>query len=640
MVRRKKNAEQKQGRWKPDSMGKAFDAVRSNSMTIRKAARTFGVPKSTLQRRLSGKVASNSPASRPPVFSVEQEAQLVGHILDMEARGFGLTVQDICKLAFQSAEHLQINHSFNIEKRKAGYDWYQGFMVRHPQLSLRKPEGLSALRANMLNRNVVSGYFTLLGDTLEKLNVVDKGAQIYNIDETGMNTVHQPSKVIGEKGKKSIHVKTSGDRGENITAVVCMSATGHFIPPMIIFKGQRLNKGLVSNAPEGTLFATSKSSFIDTELFHDWFANQFIKHLPPARPVLLVLDGHASHISLSTLLVAKQHNVEMICLPPHTTSELQPLDKCLFKPLKNEYNKSCTQFLKENPGQVITRYEFCGLFKKAYYKVCSPSNAMSAFRATGIVPLNPEILPASVYAPSTTSVLQDVREASSDGALLPENKPSDQPLSTSPGPIPSTSPGHIPSTSSGHSPSTSSGPIPPTSSEPIRSTSRLPPPENETPISRNKSETRTLTDILNVPTVVKSVDDISNKKSRRVTSARCITEVNFLEQLAEKERAQEQKRMDKENRQKDRATRKIEKQQIDSARIVRKANSSKGKGAKSMNGPENYCTYCNGYYFDDESDDEDWVKCRFEGCKHWYHESCTGLIGRNISLFMCTQHST
>lgn len=75
----------------------------------------------------------------------------------------------------------------------------------------------------MLNRNVVAGYFQLLGDTIKKWNLQEKGA-LYNVDETSLNTVHQPSKVIGQRGKRSIYSKTSGDRGEKVTAVVCTSA--------------------------------------------------------------------------------------------------------------------------------------------------------------------------------------------------------------------------------------------------------------------------------------------------------------------------------------------------------------------------------------------------------------------------------
>ena len=35
-----------------------------------------------------------------------------------------------------------------------------------------------------------------------------------------------------------------------------------------------------------------------------------------------------------------------------------------------------------------------------------------------------------------------------------------------------------------------------------------------------------------------------------------------------------------------------------------------------------FCSYCHGYYYDYDSDDEDWVKCT--SCDLWFHESCSG----------------
>lgn len=263
MARRKKNENPKQGKWSIDSMKKAVEAVKIKKLSIRRAAEQFYVPKSTLERRVNGKRQVDDPPSKPTVFSADQENQLLGHILEMAKCGFGMTIDDICRTAYAMAEMLKIKHPFSKTKAKAGYDWYEGFMRRHPQLAIRKPEGLSAARGMMLNKHVVTSYFQLLEDTMNKLKLFDKGSQIYNVDETGINTVHTPAKIIGLRGTRAIHSKTSGDRGENVTAVICASASGSYIPPMIIFKGQRLNRGLVANAPPGALFATSKSSFID-----------------------------------------------------------------------------------------------------------------------------------------------------------------------------------------------------------------------------------------------------------------------------------------------------------------------------------------------------------------------------------------
>jgi hypothetical protein len=49
-----------------------------------------------------------------------------------------------------------------------------------------------------------------------------------------------------------------------------------------------------------------------------------------ARPVLLLLDGHQCHFTAKVIEAAKQNNIIILCLPPHTTHGLQPLDLVTF----------------------------------------------------------------------------------------------------------------------------------------------------------------------------------------------------------------------------------------------------------------------------------------------------------------------
>ena len=69
MARRKKTEASKQGKWSADDMLRAISAIKTRKMSIRKAAKSHNVPKSTLERRINGKVQIDAPPTRPPVFT-------------------------------------------------------------------------------------------------------------------------------------------------------------------------------------------------------------------------------------------------------------------------------------------------------------------------------------------------------------------------------------------------------------------------------------------------------------------------------------------------------------------------------------------------------------------------------------------
>lgn len=78
----------------------------------------------------------------------------------------------------------------------------------------------------------------------------------------------------------------------------------------------------------------------------------------------------------------------MLCLPPHTSHKMQPLDVAVMKPLKTYYSQECTQWMKNHPGRTITLKCIGEIFGKAYLRAAAPINAINSFKCTGIHPLN------------------------------------------------------------------------------------------------------------------------------------------------------------------------------------------------------------------------------------------------------------
>ncbi|XP_030752254.1 uncharacterized protein LOC115879492 [Sitophilus oryzae] len=153
---------------------------------------------------------------------------------------------------------------------------------------------------------------------------------------------------------------------------------------------------LERNGPCGAIYTCTKNGWSNEQVFMMWFKHFQAKVSSSVdNPVLLVLDKHTSHISLSICEFCKSHGIVMVSIPPHTSHKWQPLDLTFFAPLKNAYSRQCNLFLKskisdEQKENKLTPYDVAEIFRLAYEQVANVEKGVSSFSAAGIFPLNPE----------------------------------------------------------------------------------------------------------------------------------------------------------------------------------------------------------------------------------------------------------
>lgn len=374
--------------WSEEAMKGAIRAVKEGSK-IREACRRYSVPFSSLRDRLSKGYYAPS-MGRNTVFSKEQEAEIKEQLLTLSQMFYGLTPLQLRLAAFEYAEVNKIPNSFNKISKLAGKDWLYGFMARNAELSFRKPEATSLNRVTAFNKIEVDRFF----ENLEKVMTTHKfnPTKIFNMDETGITTCHKPARIVGPKGQKQVGAITSLERGKTTTVCCAMSAAGTFVPPMFIFARIRMAAGLERNGPPGSIYHCSKNGWINEDLFRIWLRH-FVNFTNASKenPVLLIVDNHASHCSLSIYNFCRNNGVIMLSIPPHTSHRLQPLDLTFFGPLKKAYNMECELFMKSHAYEKITNIDLPGLFTKAYLKVAVAQKAVKAFEIAGIYPMNPDV---------------------------------------------------------------------------------------------------------------------------------------------------------------------------------------------------------------------------------------------------------
>lgn len=281
------------------------------------------------------------------VFDRTEERTLVDYIKDAAQLQFGLTLKDVKILAYQFAKANGKKYPKSWDTKKmAGDYWLRLFRQRYQnELSLRKPEATSLARSSAFNKHTVSLTFDNFKKVLSQCPSDINATDIWNLDETGLSTVHVPPKILAPLGVKQVGSMTSAERGTTVTMIAAINAGGGFIPPMLIFPRVNFKDFMITGAPEGSIGSANPSGWSNESMFVI-FLQHFIKYAKPTkeRPVILLMDNHESHISVSAIQLAKDNGVKLITLHPHTSNHMQPLDKSVFGTFKTYLIQRLTSY--------------------------------------------------------------------------------------------------------------------------------------------------------------------------------------------------------------------------------------------------------------------------------------------------------
>ena len=112
------------------------------------------------------------------------------------------------------------------------------------------------------------------------------------------------SRIITKRDCKNPVQVVPGSGKEQFTLLALASATAHY-PPFVVFTGKNLYDAWMTDGPTGALYRTSANGWMDIDLFAKWSKQGFLKWTKDLlRPLLLIFDGHMSHISLKVINMA------------------------------------------------------------------------------------------------------------------------------------------------------------------------------------------------------------------------------------------------------------------------------------------------------------------------------------------------
>ncbi len=275
---------------------------------------------------------------------------------------------------------------------------------------------------------VVKNYFDLLEKILTENGLTHNPRQIYNANETflPLNETKEKAVTIKNKCVCSQYLGTT----EHIAMLCAGSASGSALPPMIIYPKSFPGGQYKFGGPDDALYGKSESGWVDSKLFLEWMKQIFLRYAVQERPVLLIIDGHKSHLTLECIDLARENQVILLCLPPHTTHALQPLDVAVFKALKAHFSRSLRVRCFSKKNFIVSKCDFARVVKELFEFSFLMANLKNGFSKCGIFPFNrtavssDKMAPSSVYQNNLNTPSKDQVEAahsSTDELALEEN---------------------------------------------------------------------------------------------------------------------------------------------------------------------------------------------------------------------------
>ncbi|RYO96180.1 hypothetical protein DL765_011661 [Monosporascus sp. GIB2] len=237
----------------------AIDEV-TRGRSLRSASKGYQVDKRYISRRIQGvRTKEKFDESRQKLSRVQEE-NLAHWVIVQGQLGYAPPHSRFRLYA----QRLLIN---NGSPKRLGKGWVARFLRRHPEIRTLKGRIIDYKRLNgasPASTNVLFDRFAL-----PEVKAI-KWRNRFNADEIGMmEGMGENALVLGKAFRRCISLKDASKRGW-ITIIVCVSADGRSLPPLVIFSGgdvqQQWFPDSDNEAYESWYFTTSENGWTNTEI--------------------------------------------------------------------------------------------------------------------------------------------------------------------------------------------------------------------------------------------------------------------------------------------------------------------------------------------------------------------------------------
>ncbi|XP_072401161.1 uncharacterized protein [Diabrotica undecimpunctata] len=151
-------------KYKEEDIIKALESI-ENGMSQREASKLYQIPRATLQFRSSVRFNNKVSLGPHPVLISEEEAVLERWILTSYKKGFPRRMEDIQAYVKYFLDAAPRENPF--KDNHPGRGWYHSFLKRHPNITLRTAEGMTAASSVVAEADI-RNWFTSVEDYLKE----------------------------------------------------------------------------------------------------------------------------------------------------------------------------------------------------------------------------------------------------------------------------------------------------------------------------------------------------------------------------------------------------------------------------------------------------------------------------------------
>ncbi|KAJ6256465.1 hypothetical protein Dda_8327 [Drechslerella dactyloides] len=319
----------------------------SRAPSLNQAAVIRSVPSSTVRHRAAGRSPHTLLETQPKnqLLTAAQERALSKWIIDLWSHSFPARYDLLRSMASQ------------LGGCKIRKNWVTRFLKRHPELTTVRSRMLEDKRGKANDIKAIIEWFTLFNCLVRKHKILPQN--IWNMDEKGF--------MIGWAKAANVIVPTAHKRQR-----------------FCVHDGGRESVNMVD-----------KKGVTNEELALKWLEHCFQpKSAQVAGPSsnrsqrMLILDGHGSHVSTAFIDYCRQQRILLLCLPPHSTHYLQPLDIGLFSHYARAYSDAVSSFCRYG-GTGIGKREFIDLIAPVRQVAFTEKAITGGWKGAGLLPFDP-----------------------------------------------------------------------------------------------------------------------------------------------------------------------------------------------------------------------------------------------------------